>query len=266
MVEGSDKDYINYYRFKHIYKYDIKDREWIEIISTPFINDYKISVDSENGKLYLMSNGIGSVCGKFCVFDLETNKWNLILSHANYKRTAHETPAFITSYNHNPNKSISNTLSVTDRDACYQFLTELDYKFENIEEFPFEYDSSLKHILANSSLSWIVDGIIKRLQFRKGFDMELLSDNNKSKNISMKMIHSPIGRRSYLFETVEEDRISISYHDDDDDDDKQDIQEIYRLELEYEKTNEGNLLLTAYERLHRVFKPLLVKDRFILIF
>ena len=65
----------------HICKYDIVERNIIKLTpkAISFIIDFKISIDNINEKLYLLS------LYKFCVFDLKTNKWNLITTYSNDK-------------------------------------------------------------------------------------------------------------------------------------------------------------------------------------
>ena len=63
-----------------IYKYNISDKNWINIdIDVIFDNfwDYKISIDSINHKLYLLSLNQDEHLWTFRVYDLETNQWIL---------------------------------------------------------------------------------------------------------------------------------------------------------------------------------------------
>ena len=57
---------------QYIAKLDINSEEINKLSATPILDIHELSIDEINNKLYLLSSHL------FCVFDLETNKYNLI--------------------------------------------------------------------------------------------------------------------------------------------------------------------------------------------
>ena len=130
---------------KSLCKYDLSNGECIRLTTlqndpSNFIKSYKISIDDINDKLYLLFNTA------FCVFDLNTNKWNYI-TRCNFTG---DMQSFITVYRQKE-KVVNTEIKEEDKKAHYDhFVDAMQNKF-NVEfddNYPIEYDPKLKQLFS----------------------------------------------------------------------------------------------------------------------
>ena len=140
-----------------------------------FIQSYKISIDEINHKLYLFSNIA------FCVFDLNTNKWNYITRH-NYHG---DVQSFVTIYK-GKEKICDMNCNEEDKKAHYDYFVDImQNKFcvEFDDKFPIEYDPKLKHILDNTEFICICGGS-QRMVDIDGISLNLVSSQWSAESVA----------------------------------------------------------------------------------